>query len=201
MAYPSLETDVKVSSEGAQSFVEWYYNDVNDHRSLASFYVNSSSKYTNAGITADITINGGVLASPAEYEALLDEQRGVAPSNSNNKANGTGNSTTGGSSSSSRTPALRVRYEVDGFDTQVINNDYGLACPDQILSRGPDKAGGRISMVVSVQGVVHLGSPPDTQHKRFHEVFVLVPNWDVRARNAPRGAKRFLISSQNYRTL
>lgn len=192
MAYPSQEIDVKVSSEGAQSFVEWYYNDLNDHRTLASFYVNSSSKYTNAGITADITINGAVLTSPAEYEALLDEQRGAL-----NKANGADVS----SSSSSRTSALKVRYEVDGFDTQVINNDYGLACPEHILSRGPDKNGGRISMVVSVQGVVHLGSAPDTQHKRFHEVFVLVPNWDVRGRNPPRNAKRFLISSQNYRTL
>lgn len=189
MAYPSQEIDVKVSSEAAQSFVEWYYNDINDHRSLASFYVNASSKYTNAGITADITINGAVLASPAEYEALLDEQRGAAP----NKANGTDHG--------SRTSALKVRYEVDGFDTQVINNDYGLACPEHILSRGPDKSGGRISMVVGVQGVVHLGAAPDTQHKRFHEVFVLVPNWDARGRNPPRNAKRFLISSQNYRTL
>ncbi|ROW06145.1 hypothetical protein VMCG_04605 [Cytospora schulzeri] len=195
MAYPSQEIDVKVSSEGAQSFVEWYYNDLNDHRSLSSFYVNSSTKYTNAGINADITINGAVLTSPAEYEALLDEQRG-AP----NKANGTGPSS-GSSSSSSRSSALKVRYEVDGYDTQVINNDYGLACPEHILSRGPDKNGGRISMVVSVQGVVHLGAAPDTQHKKFHEVFVLVPNWDVRGRNPPRNAKRFLISSQNYRTL
>lgn len=194
MAYPSQEIEVKVSSEGAQSFVEWYYNDLNEHRSLASFYVNASSKYTNAGITADVTINGAVLASPAEYEALLDEQRGAAP----NKANGADHSGSGSRASSS---ALKVRYEVDGFDTHVINNDYGLACPEHILSRGPDKAGGRISMVVGVQGVVHLGAAPDTQHKRFHEVFVLVPNWDVRGRNPPRNAKRFLISSQNYRTL
>ncbi|KUI60806.1 hypothetical protein VP1G_07993 [Cytospora mali] len=188
MAYPTQEIEVKVSSEGAQSFVEWYYRDLNDHRTLSSFYINASNKYTNAGINADITINGAVLASPAEYEALLGEQRGASNPN-------------GTADSSSRTGTMKVRYEVDGFNTQVINNDYDIACPEHILSRGPDKNGGRISMVVSVMGVLHLGAAPDTVHKRFHEVFVLVPNWDVRGRNPPRNAKRFLISSQNYRTL
>ncbi|KAJ0117181.1 nuclear transport factor 2 domain-containing protein [Diaporthe amygdali] len=186
MAYPNQETEVKVSSQGADSFVSWYYQDLNDHRSLASYYVNSSSKYANAGVTADVTINGAHLANPTEYEALLDAQRGV------NKTNGDHNTRSG---------TTKVRYEVASHDTQVLNNDYGLGCPEGILSKGPDKSGGRISMLVTVMGVVHLGSGADTQHKRFHEVFVLVPNWDVRGRNAPRNGKRFLISSQNYRTL
>lgn len=188
MARPSQEEiEVKVSSQGADSFVSWYYQDLNDHRSLSPYYVNSSTKYTNAGITADVTINGAHLADPTEYEALLDAQRGTTRTN--------------GSDHNTRSGASKVRYEVASHDTQVLNNDYGLACPEHILSRGPDRDGGRVSMLVTVMGVVHLGSGPDTQHKRFHEVFVLVPNWDVRGRNAARNAKRFLISSQNYRTL
>ncbi|ROW11748.1 hypothetical protein VPNG_05652 [Cytospora leucostoma] len=195
MAYPTQDIEVRVSSEGAQSFVDWYYRDLNDNRSLSSYYVNTSTKYTNAGINADITINGGALASPAEYEALLDEQRGSS------KANGADGKASSSSSSSGLSTSNKVRYEVDSFDTQVINNDYSLACPEHILSRGPDKSGGRVSMVVTVMGVVHVGSGPDALRRRFHEVFVLVPNWDVRGRNPPRNAKRFLISSQNYRTL
>ncbi|KAL1881830.1 hypothetical protein Daus18300_000883 [Diaporthe australafricana] len=188
MARPSQEElEVKVSSQGADSFVSWYYQDLNDHRSLSPYYVNSSSKYTNAGITADVTINGAHLTDPTEYEVLLDAQRGTT------RANGSDHNTRSGTN--------KVRYEVASHDTQVLNNDYGLACPEHILSRGADRDGGRVSMLVTVMGVVHLGSGPDTQHKRFHEVFVLVPNWDVRGRNAARNAKRFLISSQNYRTL
>lgn len=189
MAYPNQETEVKVTSQGADSFVSWYYQDLNDHRSLAQYYVNSSSKYTIAGVTADVTINGAHLNDPAEYEALLAAQRGAAGG-----ANGAEHNT--------RSGTTKVRYEVSSHDTQVLNNDYGLGCPEGILSKGPDRSGGRISMLVTVTGTVHLGSAPDTQHVRFHEVFVLVPNWDVAGRrNPPRNAKKFLISSQNYRTL
>lgn len=195
MAFPTQDIAVKVSSEGAQSFVDWYYRDLNDNRSLLPYYVNASTKYTNAGINADITINGGVLASPAEYEALLDEQRGAG------KPNGPADSNASSSSYTPSTNNNKVRYEVDSFDAQVVNDDYSLACPEHILSRGPDRGGGRVSAVVTVMGVVHVGGGPDALRRRFHEVFVLVPNWDVRGRNPPRGAKRFLIASQNYRTL
>ncbi|KAL2290421.1 hypothetical protein FJTKL_15531 [Diaporthe vaccinii] len=189
MAYPNQETEVKVSSQGADSFVSWYYQDLNDHRSLAPYYVNSSPKYTGAGITADVTINGAHLNDPAEYEALLETQR-------------RGNTGVNGADHNTRSGTTKVRYEVTSHDTQVLNNDYGLGCPENILASGPDRSGGRISMLVTVTGTVHLGSGPDTQHVRFHEVFVLVPNWDVVARrNPPRNAKKFLISSQNHRML
>lgn len=189
MAFPTQETEVRASSQGADSFVSWYYQDLNESRPLASYYINSSPKYTTAGITADVTINGAHLADPAEYEALLEAQR-------------RGASNTNGADHNPNTSKSKVRYEVTSHDTQVLNNDYGLACPDNILERGPDRSGGRISMLVTVTGTLHLGAPPDTQHVRFHEVFVLVPNWDVVGRRNPsRNAKKFLISSQNYRTL
>lgn len=189
MSYPTEETEVKVSSDGAQTFVDWYYRDLNEGRSLAPYYVNANTKYTAAGVTADITINGAHLATPGEFEALLQEQRG-------------GSATTNGassSSSSSRKP--RVRYEIDSFDVQVINDDYLVAAPEFIRSKGPDKSGGRVSMVVTVMGILHLETEPEATRKTFSDVFVLVPNWDARSRNPPRNVKRFLISSQNYRTL
>lgn len=191
MSFPDQETEVKVSSNGADSFVSWYYQDLNEARPLAPHYVNSSPKYTDAGITADVTINGAHLAEPAEYEGLLDQQRRAAGATGNNNKH-------------------RMRYDVTSHDTQVLNNDYGLGCPEHILKLGPDRHGGRVSMLVTVTGTLRLGGSgggtggpeAQVQHVRFHEVFVLVPNWDVVGRrNAPRNAKRFLISSQNYRTL
>lgn len=190
MSYPPEETLAKVSSDGAQKFVEWFYQDINDSKPLSSYYVNANNKYANAGVTADITINGACLANPSEYETLLDEQRG------SNKATNAATRNTRSTSGTSR-----VRYEVDSFDAQVINDDYTIAAPEHNINNGPDKNGGRISMLVSVMGILHLGSGPDAVHKTFNEAFVLVPNWDARGRNPPRNVKRFLISSQNYRTL
>lgn len=180
MSYPSEDTEVKVSSDGAQNFVEWYYRDLNDGRPLAPYYINSNTKYASAGQTAEITINGAHLADPSEFEALLEKQRSSA----------------GGGKP-------RVRYDVDSFDAHVINDDYLTAAPEHVRAKGPDRAGGRISMVVSVLGVLHLGAEPEAApaRKAFSDVFVLVPNWDARGRNPPRNVKRFLIASQNYRTL
>lgn len=192
MSYPNEETEVKVSSEGAQTFVDWYYRDLNEGRPLSSYYVNSSSKYSNADVSADITINGAHLASPSDYEALLEEQRGSSSAT---------NGATDPSHSRRSTGKQRVRYEVDSFDAQVINDDYLIAAPDYITSKGPDKTGGRISILVSVMGILHLDTEPEATRKIFNEVFVLVPNWDARGRNPPRNVKRFLISSQNYRSL
>lgn len=191
MAYPNEDTEVKVSSDGAQTFVDWYYRDLNEARPLSTYYVNSNSKYSSAGVTADITINGGQLTNPGDYEALLEEQRGGA------------NPTSNGADHNRRSTGSRprVRYEVDSFDAQVVNDDYCIAAPDHITSKGPDKSGGRISILVTVMGILHLETEPEPARKTFSEVFVLVPNWDARGRNPPRNVKRFLISSQNYRSL
>lgn len=198
-SYPTEETLAKVSSDSAQKFVEWYYQDLNDSKPLSQYYVNSNNKYATAGVTADITINGAHLANPAEYEALLEQQRGGPNSKATNGANAGPRSTR----SSYNTPSAssRVRHEVDSFDAQVINDDYMIGAPEHMVNQGPDRTGERISMLVSVMGILHLGSGHDAVRKTFNEVFVLVPNWDARGRNPPRNVKRYLISSQNYRTL
>ena len=42
----------------AESFVAWFYQSVNERRSLTSFYVDGNAKYAAAGNTkAQITIN------------------------------------------------------------------------------------------------------------------------------------------------
>ncbi|PSR90789.1 hypothetical protein BD289DRAFT_365540 [Coniella lustricola] len=195
MSYPTEETEVKTSSDGAQTFVDWYYRDLNEGRPLAPYYVNANTKYSTAGVAADITINGAHLAQPSDFEALLHQQRG---------GNSTPTTGTNGASSSSSTRSsgkTRVRYELDSFDAQVINDDYLVAAPEHIRSKGPDRSGGRISMVVTVMGILHLETEPEATRKTFSDVFVLVPNWDARSRNPPRNVKRFLIASQNYRTL
>lgn len=191
-SYPTEETLAKVSSDSAQKFIDWYYQDLNDSKPLSQYYVNSNNKYATAGVTADITINGAHLGNPGEYETLLEAQRG----NSKPTTNGAGHRRAHNNSHNSR-----VRYEVDSFDAQVINDDYTIGAPEHIVNQGPDRAGSRISMLVSVMGILHLGTGHDTVRKTFNEVFVLVPNWDARGRNPPRNVKRYLISSQNYRTL
>lgn len=185
----------KVSSDGAQKFIEWYYQDLNDSKPLSPYYVNSNNKYATAGVAADITINGAHLANPGEYETLLEGQRGGGGANTRTTNGG------GPRSSSARSSTSRVRHEVDSFDAQVINDDYTIGAPEHIVDQGPDRNGSRISMLVSVMGILHLGSGHDAVRKTFNEVFVLVPNWDARGRNPPRNVKRYLISSQNYRTL
>lgn len=190
----------KVSSDSAQKFIEWYYQDLNDSKPLSQYYVNSNNKYATAGVTADITINGAHLANPGEYETLLEGQRGGP----NSRTSSTTTTTTNGAAPRSNTrssSAARLRHEVDSFDAQVINDDYTLGAPEHLVNQGPDRHGSRISMLVSVMGILHLGSGHDATRKTFNEVFVLVPNWDARGRNPPRNVKRYLISSQNYRTL
>ncbi|CAI4210302.1 unnamed protein product [Parascedosporium putredinis] len=69
-------------------------------------------------------------------------------------------------------------------------------------SSGPsDRSGSRMSLLVQVTGRVHFGKGRDSVRKPFNEVFVLVPNWEALSRNAPRNLRRWLIMSQNFRTL
>lgn len=193
---PTEEVVLKVSSEGAEAFVDSYYRAVNDGQSLSAYYINSSTKYTSRpdADPVDIVINGAHLATPAEYEALLEEQRGGPTANNTNGADRRRNTT-----------KPRVRYEVDSFDAQVINTDFCIDVPQNLSDNSSKTSGRRISMVVTVMGILHLDSEPEPTRKTFNEVFVLWPNWDWEkgtSRNKSKNAKnKFLISSQNYRTL
>ncbi|KAF6819115.1 nuclear transport factor 2 domain-containing protein [Colletotrichum musicola] len=92
-----------------------------------------------------------------------------------------------------------VSYEVESVDAHVINPDFELGCPEH-LQEG-DKSGAKCSVLAQVTGRVYYGKGRDAPAKTFNEVFVLVPNWDTFGKNPPRGARRWLVMSQNFRAL
>ncbi|RDA84083.1 hypothetical protein CP532_0486 [Ophiocordyceps camponoti-leonardi (nom. inval.)] len=71
MTLPDADTEVKASCEAAETFVGLYYQALNSLSAIASFYINSSNRYS---VKADLSINGKVLATPDDYKALLDAQ-------------------------------------------------------------------------------------------------------------------------------
>lgn len=58
-----------------------------------------------------------------------------------------------------------------------------------------------MSMLVQVAGRVTFGKGRESVKKSFSEAFVLVPNWEAMGRNPPRNVRKWLIMSQNLRTL
>jgi NTF2-related export protein 1/2 len=170
MSAPSEEVEVKTSAEAAQHFLEAYYDALNRRQKLGSYYINACTQYKSA--QADISINGAVLASPADFETLLEQQ-------------GTG-----------------VHYELESFDAHVANPDFSLDAPDHLLA--PDRTGAKASVLVNAIGRIQYGRGKDALQQNFTEVFVLVPNWDAFGRGGgggPRGPRRKLIMSQNFRAL
>lgn len=160
-------TDIQTIA--ADNFVNTYYQAVNSRTSLQGFYVNSSPRYS---IPADISVNGAVVALPADYFALIGAQ-------------GDG-----------------VRYDVESLDAHVMNPSFKFGMPDNVHDAAKaERNGSRMSVVVTVIGRVQFGKAKDSLQKMFNETFVLVPNWDAMARNPPRGAKKWLILSQNFRAL
>ncbi|POR38104.1 Uncharacterized protein TPAR_01698 [Tolypocladium paradoxum] len=169
MPLPDADTEVRTSSEAAETLVNHYYQAINNHSSLEPFYINSSPRYS---IAADISINGQVVATPAQYSALLKGQGSA------------------------------VHYEIESLDAHVINPSSAYGAPENVHDNPKvEKSGGRMSIVVTTMGKVQFGKGREAPQKMFNETFVLVPNWDAMARNPPRGAKRWLIMSQNFRAL
>ncbi len=167
---PSIfTTNTDGRRSAAENFTDRYYHALNTLAKLDSFYINSSSKYT---IPADISINGKVVPTPAEYLTLLEGQ-------------GQG-----------------VRYEIESLDAHVINPSTGYGAPENIHDNPKvERTGGRMSIVVTTMGRVQFGKARDSPQKMFNETFVLVPNWDAMTRNPPRGLQKWLIMSQNFRAL
>lgn len=146
-----------------------YYQAINHRSSLLPFYINSSSRYP---ITADISINGAVVPTPADYSTLLEAQ------------------------------GVGVHYEVESFDAHVMNQSFNIGAPENIYDGAKmEKNGSRMSIIVTTMGRVQFGKGRDAPQKMFNETFILVPNWESMVKNAPRGMKRWLVMSQNFRAL
>lgn len=193
---PPLEVQLRCCSEGAEAFVTSFYRDINAGNSLAAYYINYSTLYAAANESADIVINGAKLNASSEYEALLEDQRG-----------GPIPDTTNGGPASRRSggPKPRARYEVDSFDAQPVNFNFQIALPSVLPQSETAYGGGCITMLVTVMGTLHIDNEPDGDNirKAFTDVFVLWPNWAARGRGAVarREKNKFLIASQNYRSL
>ncbi|ROT43720.1 hypothetical protein SODALDRAFT_320115 [Sodiomyces alkalinus F11] len=219
MALPTRETQIKQAADTAKIFVDAYYDALNRRRpsaALPPFYVSASTAYNTH--PPDISINGRPLTSPAEYAALLEQHYFKGEANGATAAAGATGATgaTGGAGGAGATPngtnppattsrqapatTPQVRFEIESFDAHVVNPDYNLAAPPHVLST-PDKSGAKCSVLTQVTGRVYYGRGRDAPAKTFNEVFVLVPNWDMFVRNPPKGARRWLIMSQNFRAL
>ncbi|KAL6360715.1 hypothetical protein LRP88_06422 [Fusarium phalaenopsidis] len=123
-------------------------------------------------IPADISINGAVLSAPTDYSKLLEAQGQGAV------------------------------YELESFDAHVVNPSFGMGAPENVYEGAKvEKNGGRMSILVNVMGKVQYGKGREAPQKMFHETFVLVPNWEAMVKNPPKGVKRWLIMSQNFRAL
>ncbi|KAI0593075.1 hypothetical protein F4775DRAFT_579560 [Biscogniauxia sp. FL1348] len=164
---PNIETQAKIASDAAQSFVDQYYDALNKQQPLSQYYSSASPLLVSAGAVPDLSINGLVVASPGAYEEAL---RG-------------------------RTAAM-VQYEVGSWDAQPVNPDYRLGCPADLLAQ-PD----RVSFAVQVSGTLRCGGAASGQETAFSEAWLLVPHWEAWGRNAPRGSRRWVVVSQNFRAL
>ncbi|RYO78696.1 hypothetical protein DL763_009540 [Monosporascus cannonballus] len=187
---PSMETRARVASEAAQSFVEHYYEALNRRHNLAPFYASTSGRLTAAGVKPDISINGNLCETVAEYEGLLNKQGSP----------------------------VHCTYEIHSFDAHAINPHYTAGLhPSSSSSSSADpagsgmnraerkavEAGDRVSVAVQVSGTARYGKAggeATTEHA-FTEAWLLVPHWEAWARNAPRGLRRWVAVSQNFRTL
>jgi len=184
----------------AQTFVDAYYQALTDGKPVAALYTSGAPAYVAISRPAELNINGARVARPEDYERMLADQR--------------------------RVPFgfERVRYAVDNWDVHVVNPEFNIGCPPALLQQlqqlqqqqngnggggGSSKAsaGDRFMLSVMVSGTVLFGSGGADKdgaalRKTFYETFVLVPNWDVLAKRPPPArAPRYLILSQNYRTI
>jgi NTF2-related export protein 1/2 len=181
------------SKAAAEGFADLFYLAINKHDALFSFYATNSKFYREAGLTAEATINGQLLPSDAEtspavaYEELLRKQR-INPA--------TGH------------PSGKVVYEVHNVDVQVLNPDYTFACPESVARAHKDSSGNTpagaepaMQLLVQIGGSITFGAGKSARRKGFSESVVLIPNWETYRKGGSRYAKRYLIQSQNFRSL
>jgi len=184
MALPNLEAQLKTVSEAAQNFVEAYYEALNKRRDTSAFYASTSPKLTSAGVVPDISINGHVLSGPSpEFpnpaqaaQALLVTARGA-----------------GG-----------AHYEVASFDAHPVNTNYAVGA-DAVNNTGANLSSRaeRISFAVQVSGSAKYGKSGEDGflEQAFTEAWLLVPHWEAQGPKAPRGLRRWVVVSQNFRAL
>ncbi|KAK3904305.1 hypothetical protein C8A05DRAFT_31933 [Staphylotrichum tortipilum] len=201
MSANSHETNIRCSCEAAKNFTDWYYYQINEGKAVAHGYVNGHDAYDRAGHPpADICINGLVVATPQEWEKLLEQQRQAPKQPDPNKR--------------------RVRYEVETLDAHVLNADYRFAAPQKMIDLHAPTDGVRMMLHVTTTGTVYFGTGRSAittsstssgaggsgsqgadywEKQEFRDTFILVPNWDMLEKVGTRHGRKYLAISHNYR--
>ncbi|KAK0109589.1 hypothetical protein ONS95_002274 [Cadophora gregata] len=92
----------------------------------------------------------------------------------------------------------RSQYDVQSFDCQVLNSNYNVGVDDTAV--GPEKDGRKMSILVLVSGSVkNMKDDVGRETRGFTESIILVPNWEAYNPKAPKGLRKWLISSQTFR--
>ncbi|KAI0550802.1 hypothetical protein F4679DRAFT_541476 [Xylaria curta] len=203
---PSPDTQAKVVSDAAENFVEHYYESLNKRQPLAQYYASASAHLTSASVKPDISINGRVLESVAAYEALLDAQgrnvryevasfdaQPVSPNYalgcpSALSLSGPDASGRGGKLAKSVKDGDRVSFAVQ------VNGTIRYGKPGDTTTSTATAAGASAGGTGNPK--LGDGDPPETA---FNEAWLLVPHWEALGRNAPRGLKKWVVVSQNFR--
>ncbi|QSZ37557.1 hypothetical protein DSL72_008655 [Monilinia vaccinii-corymbosi] len=169
MSDPTEDTQAESATKAAGVFVESFYEALNKPSLRSSITTFYIKPCTLAPAEASITLNGNVIPSPSAFQETFQNKIG------------------------------KTAYEVQSYDTHVINPNYNIGVEESKL--GPDKDGKKISIVVIVNGQVKYSSKAgdDGDERVFVENFVLVPNMEARNPKAPKGIKHWLIQSQVFR--
>ncbi|KAK3325528.1 hypothetical protein B0H66DRAFT_529562 [Apodospora peruviana] len=183
--------NVRLSAEAAETFVEWYYRCLNEGKPVAGAYTTNNRAYKAANHPpSDICINGLVVATPEEWDKMLEGQRSIKTIDpTSTHAHPTTISTVSHRGA--------VRYDVEAYDVHVINPDFRIGAPAELLAK-PNQ-GPRLMMLLTVAGKVVFNGGAEQKKQHFSDVFTLVPNWDVIARHGSKATRRYLISSHTYR--
>ncbi|KAF7552019.1 hypothetical protein G7046_g7553 [Stylonectria norvegica] len=163
MSLPNADTELDDNHRShpllaAETFVNHYYQAINTRAALLPFYINSSSRYA---ISADISINGAVVPTPADYLTLLEGQ------------------------------GPNVHYEIESFDAHVMNPSFQYGAPDNIQSNTKlERNGQRMSIVVTTMGRVQFGRGREAPQKMFNETFVLPQPQPQPCPPSPKGSSK-----------
>ncbi|KAM7221155.1 hypothetical protein V8F06_003540 [Rhypophila decipiens] len=205
------ENTIRSSVEATEAFITWYYDALNKGRPVASGYVNGNKTYQTANhAPADIVINGLLVNTPEEWDALLEKQRipnSVLEANAAKSDSSTTTTTEkpaippSASTNGKEIKRPLVQYHVESWDTHVINADYTFAAPEDLIKKYSKGAGVRMMLLVTASGTVTFGLDKESSSKKqhFHDTFTLVPNWEVIARAGSKATRRYIITSHNYR--
>ncbi|EPE32311.1 NTF2-like protein [Glarea lozoyensis ATCC 20868] len=164
MADISEDQEVKVAIETAETFVNTYYVTISKPHAIKEIPDFYVKPNPESPLKPDISLNGNLISSPSDLEAVFEKQ------------------------------PPKTHYEVQSFDCHVLNRNYNVGVPDNVLEM--NKHGRKMSIMVTVSGSVRYGDGADIQG--FMDSLVLVPNWEAYGK-PHKGKRRWLVQSQTFR--